>query len=230
MLLVDIKLFYIVFWDMDIKQIYRYFFHKLRNPKAEINFWSTVSLDSTLGKGVKINKGVRLGSCSIESYSYIATNSILERTSIGNFCSIAADVVSGMGTHPLNFISTYPGFYSKNPSGAIWLGGDFPTDEFKRVLIGSDVWVGTRAIIMGGVSIGHGAVIGAGCVVTKDVPPYAIVGGIPSKIIKYRFSSEIIELLIKSEWWNLHIDLLKKAVRYSDNPTNFLKCLEDISN
>jgi carbonic anhydrase/acetyltransferase-like protein (isoleucine patch superfamily) len=75
-------------------------------------------------------------------------------------------------------------------------------EEYRQTIIGNDVWIGARAILIDGITVGDGAVIGAGAVVTKDVPPYAIVGGVPAKIIKYRFEPEVIEFLLASQWWN----------------------------
>lgn len=75
--------------------------------------------------------------------------------------------------------------------------------EMKSVVLGNDVWVGANALILGGVTVGHGAVIAAGAVVTKDVPDYSVVGGVPAKVIKYRFTAEEIALLLKLQWWAL---------------------------
>ena len=89
--------------------------------------------------------------------------------------------------------------------------------------IGADVWIGANALIKGGVSIGVGAVIGAGAVVVKDIPPYAIVGGVPAKIIKYRFPDDIIELLLLSKWWELSEDVLKLNADFCMDPLSFLE-------
>ena len=91
----------------------------------------------------------------------------------------------------------------------------------KKVIIGNDVWIGSHALILGGVKIGDGAVIGAGAVVTKDVPPYAVVGGVPARIIKYRFSQEIIDKLLEIKWWNLPENILKENIKLfqTDNIT-----------
>ena len=81
-------------------------------------------------------------------------------------------------------------------------------------MVGNDVWVGSHVLINGGVTVGHGAVIGAGAVVVKDVPPYAIVGGVPAKVIRYRFSPDIIEKLLELEWWNLDDNTLKENIKF----------------
>ena len=84
--------------------------------------------------------------------------------------------------------------------------------EEERVILGNDVWVGSHVLINGGVHIGNGACIAAGAVVVKDVPPYAIVGGVPAKIIRYRFPKEVIDRLESIQWWNLPIDILKQNI------------------
>jgi acetyltransferase-like isoleucine patch superfamily enzyme len=187
-----------------LKFFLKIIYHKLKHPKAYIS-WANVSLDCILGDYVKVFKGTTLGSCKIDSYSYIGTNCDFARTNMGAFCSVGPEVICGVGTHPTNHVSTYPGFYSKHASGSYFFGFDheFSNSDKKRVEIGSDVWIGARALIMGGISIGHGAIIGAGAVVTKDVPPYAIVGGVPAKLIRYRFDPNLIEQLLLSAWWEL---------------------------
>lgn len=91
----------------------------------------------------------------------------------------------------------------------------------KPIHIGNDVWIGARSIIMDGVSIGDGAIVAAGSVVTKDVPPYAVVGGSPAKIIKYKFSQDIIDRLEEIQWWNLPDEEITKVVDlfHVENPS-----------
>ena len=132
---------------------------------------------------------------------------------IGNYCSIAGGVVFLLSSeHYINHISTFP-FRARLVDGQ--------AEAFSKgdIVVNDDVWIGEQAIIMSGVSIGQGAVIAAGAVVTKDVPPYALVGGVPAKIIKYRFNKELIDELIKidysklnKELINLHINELYKPL------------------
>ena len=182
----------------------------------------------------KVGSNVRISACSFEGYNalannvsignckvgigtYINNNSSLLYTKIGKFCSIADHVYICLGNHPIHFISTYPAFYYDTTSqiGFTFHEGSplydriykFPTPEKEyQVIIGNDVWIGSHVIILGGVKIGDGAVIAAGSVVTKDVEPYCVVGGVPATIIKYRFDRAIIEKLLKLKWWDKSIE------------------------
>lgn len=211
---------------MIAKSIIRILFHKIKQPRSRIAFSSKVSLDTILEENVKILDHCKIGSCEIGRYTYIGSRCDFERTKIGSFTSIGAQVICGMGSHPLNYISTYPGFYTKDSSGAEWLGNLIEYDDKKKTTIGSDVWIGVRSIIISGVNIGHGSVIAAGSVVTKDVPPYAIVGGIPAKIIKYRFNMEELEIILNSKWWEFPISSIKNSARYCDKPDAFIDNLK----
>jgi len=142
-----------------------------------------------------------LGS-SLGEYSYLGKRSVVQNAVIGRYCSIASEVFIGMGAHPVEQFSTSPLFYRRrNTFGLEVVKEDLDFEEYAPIEIGNDVWIGTRAMIMDGVTIGHGAIVAANAVVTKDVPPYAIVGGVPAKLIRYRFAPERIEELLTSEWW-----------------------------
>lgn len=121
-------------------------------------------------------------------YSYIGEMSHLsDQTKVGRYCSIANLVTIGAQPHRLNWLGTYP----------------FLQLATVPTFIGNDVWIGSGAVILAGVRVGDGAVIGAGSVVTKDVPPYAIVVGNPAKVKRYRFTPEVIEGLLETKWWEL---------------------------
>ena len=130
------------------------------------------------------------------------------KLSIGNYCSIAHNVAFILSSdHPTNYISTYP-------FKAMYMGEECGISK-GDIIIDDDVWIGYNATILSGVHIGQGAIIAAGSVVTKDVPPYAIVGGVPAKVIKYRFDTDMIEELMKIDYSKLekkdigaHIDEL----------------------
>jgi acetyltransferase-like isoleucine patch superfamily enzyme len=210
-----------------IKNLIRIIYHKFKNPKADISFSAKVSLDCKLGEYVKVLSHARIGSCEISRYSYVGCGCSFTRTKVGPFTSVGPEVMCGLGSHPLNYISTYPGFYSDKASGSEWFGVNhcFGTLDKQPVTIGADVWIGARAIIMGGITIGNGAVIAAGAVVTKDIPPYSIVGGVPAKIIRYRFDQSTIEKLIASVWWEASEKELRKVACFADSPDLFLKKL-----
>ncbi len=150
---------------------------------------------------------------AIKKYSYIGRNSIVQNASIGSFCSIANDVFIGLGTHPTTLFSTSPLFYRvSNTFGVKLIERDDGFSEYQPINIGNDVWLGARATVMDGVTIGDGAIIAANAVVTKDVPPFAIVAGVPAKVITYRFSPEKIEELQKTQWWSWPlIDIQKRS-------------------
>jgi acetyltransferase-like isoleucine patch superfamily enzyme len=129
---------------------------------------------------------------------------------IGAFCSIGHDaIVGGLGTHPIKYISTHPAFYSDSKQAGITFNS-IQFTEMKTTIIGNDVWIGARSMILDGVNIGDGAIVAAGAIVTSDIPPYAIVKGIPAKVTGYRFSDPIIQELESWQWWNLPSNTLKK--------------------
>lgn len=208
-----------------LKNLYRIIYHRAKSRNVYIAFSAKVSLDTILGKDVRIFEKSIVGSCSIGKNTYIGNGCVFERTSIGAFTSVGPQVMCGLGTHPLDFISTYPGFYTKNANGAKWLGVEKEFADKKSVEIGSDVWIGARAIIIGGVKIGHGAVVAAGAVVTKDVEPFSVVGGIPARTIRYRFSETIIQAILASKWWEFPTESIQAAASYCDQPLLFLEML-----
>lgn len=177
--------------------------YKRRFPKSIIDSECCISDDTKIGITSHILSGCLINHSIIGNYTYIGHNSRFQNTKIGNYCSVASDVICGLGNHPIDFFSTSPLFYRmKNTFNVKIVDKDLEFSEYSYINIGNDVWIGTRAIILDGVNIGNGAVIAAGAVVTKDVPPYAIVGGVPAKIIKYRTVKENMPL-INSNWWNL---------------------------
>lgn len=153
--------------------------------------------------------------------SYISSNCKIIGD-VGRFTSIGPLVRTNSGTHPYKYpyVSTCPSFYSLN-KGNNQNGGTFANEQrFEElrtvdnekkysVKIGSDCWIGEGAFLVGGVQVGDGAVVLAHAVVTKDVPPYAIVGGVPAKIIDFRYKEEDIKILLSTKWWNLPIQWVK---------------------
>lgn len=170
----------------------------------------------------KMGYGTYLGpSCSIDA-------------EIGRFCSIAANVKTVNGFHPTeSFVSTHPAFFSTYKQAGFTYVEKKAFQEIKHadenkhaVVIGNDVWIGENAIILAGVHIGDGAVIAAGAVVTKDVQPYAIVGGVPAKVIRMRFDEETVNKLLSFEWWNKPIQWIEEHSAYFRDINSFITMAE----
>lgn len=181
-----------------------------------------------VGKGTELNH-VRLG-----FGSYVNNGGMLTNTQIGRYTSIGPGVKSVIGRHPVSeCASTHPAFYSADAAmgftytdsttfeETVW------TDKEKniQIVIGSDVWIGNDVSIMEGVTIGDGAVIAAGAIVTKDVEPYAVMAGVPAKMIRKRFSQDIVDGLTGSEWWNKSEKWLRENHELFKDP---LKLIEKI--
>lgn len=142
---------------------------------------------------------------------------------IGSFCSISRGVVfiTG-GIHPMHWVSTFPFRAQFGMPGAYEDGTPSSKGD---IVVGSDVWIGTEAMIHSGVTIGDGAVVAARSVVTRDVPPYAIVAGVPAKIVRFRFDDSVIRSLLRIRWWEWDDESVLEAVPYlsSDDMTAFLE-------
>lgn len=187
--------------------------NKLRYKQSTIDKNCCINLASKIEENCHILENTIVLNSNIKKYSYVGRNSIVQNANIGSFCSIANDVFIGLGTHPSHLFSTSPLFYRVNNTFDIKLiETDYDFSEYQTIEIGHDVWIGARAMIMDGITIGDGAIIAANAVITKDVPPYAIMGGVPAKIIKHRFSAEKIKKLQLKQWWLLPLIEIKKMM------------------
>lgn len=194
-----------------------------------------ILLIKNVGKGIRLSRKAEIAiGCEFEGHNVIGDNATFEGrigyasyigacssiyANIGRYTCVATEVKTVLNTHPTSiYASVHPAFFStKKQAGFSYASENRFCEQLPLVEIGNDVWIGTRVTILGGISIGDGAIIAAGSVLTKDVPPYAIVGGVPAKIIKYRFDEETIKRLLEMQWWNKDENWLRaNAAKFSD--------------
>ena len=212
---------------------------RLRKKYSDVTFGENVFV----GDGIKIGRGTTIGNdvilrgeVSIERGVFINSKTVISgapgaSVQIGAFCSIARDCYIVSANHPLSYPSTFQrakGKYAR-------LFKNVPTERAK-ITIGPDVWLGTRVIVLPGVSIGLGSVIGAGAVVTKDIPQYTVAGGVPARPIRRRFSIEVENVLNEIKWWTWSDEVLFKNKRFFDidldklGDTELVKIINEYSN
>lgn len=151
----------------------------------------------------------------------------VQNATIGRYCSIAPGVVLAPFMHPVTTVSSsYALMWQLHRYASFEMPFDVPPQPPEPVRIGNDVWIGASAVVMAGVTVGDGAVIAANAVVTKDVPAYAIVGGVPAKIIRYRFDALLIRRLLKTQWWRWAPDSLRKLGVDLRDPEAFVQAIE----
>lgn len=173
--------------------------------------WLCLWENSIFTKQSHILLGARLLNVKLGKYSRVGVNTKVANTTIGNFTAIGRNCNIGPGQHPTNLISTNSIFYRKGQFQDGW-AKELNFEASPPITIGNDIWIGINSIIMDGVTIGDGALVAAGSVVTKDIPPYAIVGGVPAKVIKYRFDEAIRNKLLEIKWWNLPENVIEDAL------------------
>lgn len=202
-----------------IKRQFRY--DALRRRGISIDPLAIVNDTTILAEYITVNREAYISGCSIGRLSYVGPRAIVTNADLGSFCSIGSGARIGPGFHPTNWISSHPAFYSNAMQSGRTFANKKLFDDQKRVVLGHDVWVGTNAVILDGVSVGHGAIIAAGAVVTSDVRPYAIVGGVPAKVIRMRFDQKKIDALLKWQWWDLPLEKLEKLGPHFTNDGNW---------
>lgn len=196
--------------------------YKNRDKFLKIGYMSNAT-NCKFGLYNTIYNEVSLSNVSLGDFTYIAGNTNISRTTIGKFCSIGPDCKVGLGKHPSkDFVSTHPIFFSTLRQAQVSFADRNYFEEFADIKIGNDVWLGANIIVVDGVNIGDGAIVAAGSVVTKDIPPYAIIGGVPAKIIKYRFEQEEIKRLLEMRWWDMDIESIKDNFKKFHNVKRFL--------
>jgi acetyltransferase-like isoleucine patch superfamily enzyme len=172
---------------------------------------------------VRLSTATLIGRCRIGAFTYIGGGSEVRNSTIGRFCSIAANATIGPAEHPIDWLSSHPfqfdgvRYFDTNED---WNNLKNSTLRFKGnsslTEVGHDVWIGRNAIIKQGIRVGNGAIVAGGAFVATDVPDYAIVGGTPARVIRYRFDPETIEILKNIEWWNYRLDSEKNDIDFSD--------------
>lgn len=197
-----------------------------------VNFHKNVKLNNVHFEGYNsIYANTTLENSSVGLGSYVGNDCNIKNTKIGKFCSIAPFFKVSIGTHPTNtFVSTHPVFYSTKRQAGFTFS---ETQIFEEIIylddknktcveIGNDVWIGTDVTVLMGVVIGDGSIIASGSVVNSDVEPYSIFGGVPAKLIKYRFPVDERNKLIKFKWWDKDFIWLKNNIKSFSNIKQFL--------
>lgn len=184
--------------------------------KSRLSSISNSYLDSTS----KIESGSSFVSSTMDRYSFCGYDCDILHASIGSFTSIANQVVVGGVNHPMEWAAMSPVFYAGRDSVKKKFSKHHLDTPYKTI-IGNDVWIGRSAIVLSGVNVANGAIVGAGSIVTKDVPAYAIVAGNPAKIIRYRFDIDTINCLENSKWWELDDAELLSIAEYIKDPIKF---------
>lgn len=223
-------------------------FVKYQKQKIDAKKHQTKMLSTHISRDVKYGKYCLFGKkCYIDrhvemkNFNYFNANQveiiIESNTKMGSFCSIAPGVMIGLGNHDVHEVSTHP--ILCNPYYSDVLGVKFSgkrvglQDQEEETIVGSDVWIGARATIKRGLHIGDGAIIAGGAMVTKDVAPYSIVGGIPAKVIGYRFDQKIIEYLKDNNaytFWNWEETYLKEHIECLNEMGSYIRCIEELKN
>lgn len=177
---------------------------------------------SKIDASSKIEGGSNVAFTTMGKYSFCGYGCEITHAKIGAFTSIASNVMIGGARHPMEWVGMSPVFYSGRDSVEKKFS-TFALPKSKPIKIGNDVWIGHSAIVLPGVTVGNGAVIGAGAVVSKDIPAYAVAVGNPAKIIKYRFDSETIKGLEALEWWDLPDKELRLLAKFIRCPLDFIQ-------
>ncbi len=202
-------------------------FHNNQITKNVIIANNVELTNSKIDDFAAIRHHASIRNCNIGKYTSVGRYTKIMHTDIGAFCSISWDTTINAIQHPLNRLTVNAFPYISDYGGT-----DKRSQFYKRVFIKNDVWIGANSVILPGLKIGNGAVIAANTLVTRNVPDYAIVAGVPSKILRFRFRKEIINRLQELKWWELDFEVIKKNMSVFQSVFNMenIKELENIVN
>jgi len=195
----------------------------IRDNSVSWSYLKSSIIDSRIDSFTKIQSPYKLNSVVIGKGTYLSHNSNISLTTIGKYCSIGPNFFCGWGIHPTDGLSTSPMFYSTMKQNGTTISKSNKIAERELIEIGNDVFIGANVTVLDGIKIEHGAIIGAGAVVSKDIPAYSIAVGSPIKILRKRFSDENIEKLLKIKWWDFNEKELKDVEVYFFEIEDFLK-------
>lgn len=196
-----------------------------RFPQSRLHAGVRVDGASVLGAFTVLFDGVSVMGSRLGDHTYVQKASSVLNADVGKFCSIAGGVFIGLPRHAMEGVSSHPSFYLHNTPLVKTYSVEDHFETSRRTTVGHDVWIGQNALIMGGLTVGHGAVIGAGAVVTVDVPAYAVVGGVPARILKHRFPPDVVQGLLRSLWWDRPEAWREENHRLFRDPEAFLDAL-----
>lgn len=196
------------------------------NPSCRLHDDVLVDRASRLGRFNVLFDRVSLLDSAVGDHTYFQKDSTVMSCDVGKYCSIARQAFIGLPQHEIDTVSSHPVFYLRDTPLARKYCKSNRSKPDRRTAVGHDVWIGHGALLMSGVRVGTGAIVGAGSVVTRDVPDYAIVGGAPAKIIRYRFDELLREQLLESKWWEMSDEWLEAHVDLFSRPTELLAALD----
>jgi len=194
-----------------------------RATKSHIGKWTTVGDNSIIGYSdigdyVAINRGNLISASRIGLATYTGHNTTIKNTQIGKFCCLSWNLSLGGKNHNYRAVTSYPEYhFNRIINGR----SEIIISNLPDTVIGNDVWIGSNANVLRGVVVGDGAVIGASAIVTRNVPPYAIVAGNPARIIKYRFDDNIICELLELKWWDFDLKDIKEMRNFLENEPTY---------